>query len=144
MATLAASQAASGVAPRAIHAGVNSVYAVYSLTATLSAGDIIQMCKLPDNARIVRTSLGVSGYLGDLKLNVGTRSDPDAFIASATATAAVLHRENVATGPGTVLDISDDASTRYTMIEIAVSDSASSSGSNAGSIRLVVEYQLDQ
>ena len=48
MSTLVGSQAASGVQPRAIHAGVNSVYGDYDLAATLGVGDVVQLVKLPD------------------------------------------------------------------------------------------------
>lgn len=141
MATLIASQAKAGVQPREIHVGVNSVYAVYSLTATLSAGDIIQMCKLPDGARIVNVKLAPAGYLGDAKLNVGTRANHDQFIASATVSGANVQGINA--GLGDVLDISDAATTRYTMVEVQVSDDASSSGTNGGALTLLVEYDVD-
>ena len=144
MATLVGSQAASGIQPRQVHTGVNSVCSTYSLTATLSAGDIIQMCKLPDGARIVGVTLGTNINPGDACLfNVGVRGDHDQFIASATCSANVIFRGNVATGLGAVLDVSDDAATRYSMVEIKVSD-ATGTGTKSGAISLVVQYQLDQ
>lgn len=150
MATLVAAQAAAGIQPRAIHAGVNSVYSVYSLTATLSAGDIIQMCKLPDRARIIDVQLSVNVGLGAAgKLNVGTRSDHDQLIASASVVTA-LRVFTPATGNtitpnaiGLQYDISDDATTRYTMIEVKASD-FTGTGTKSGAIALMIQYQLDQ
>lgn len=144
MATLVATTAASGVQPRGIHAGVNAVRAVYSLTATLSAGDIIQMCKLPDGARVIGVSLLSNINPGDACLfNVGTRDDHDQFIASATLSANLSFAINRVTGHGVILDVSDDATNRYSMIEIKVSD-ATGTGTKSGSISLIVQYHLDQ
>lgn len=145
MATLVASMAASGVQPRAVHAGVNSVYAIYSLSASISGGDIIQMCKLPDGARVVSVTLtspvNISGTSGIL--NVGTRDDTDRFIASATLSANLVFRINNAAGLGWLNDISDAAAVRNTMVEITVGG-ASATTTTSGSIALIVEYQMDQ
>lgn len=144
MATLVASMAASGIQPRQVHAGVNSVCSTYSLTATLSAGDIIQMCKLPDGARIVGVTLGTNVNPGAAcNFNVGVRADHDQFIASATVSANVMFRINAAAGLGAVLDVSDAAATKYSMVEITVSD-ATGTGTKSGAISLIVQYQLDQ
>lgn len=146
MATMIASQAQSGIQPRALHAGVNSVYAIYSLTATLSAGDIIQMCKLPDRARVVDAILASDVNLAPnatALLNLGNRDDHDCLIASATISAHVMFRLNVAGAIGKQFDVSDDATTRYTMIEIAISD-FTGTGTKSGAISLNLTYQIDQ
>lgn len=144
MATLVASAALSGVQPRAVHAGVNSVYSVYSLTATLSAGDIIQMCKLPDGARVVNTSLisNVNPFAMAGVFNLGTRTDTDQFIMSATVSANLRFNLNNGDGHGAVLDVSDDASPNYTMVELEVS--AGVTGTKSGSISTIIQYVLDQ
>lgn len=150
MATLIATQAASGIQPRSIHAGVQSVYSVYSLTATLSSGDVIQMCKLPDNARVVDYFFETGALLGTAcKLNVGSRANPDALIASATTSVAIRVKPSDATfaasgGIGTVFDVSGTATTvtPYTMMEVTVSDGAGST--STGWMALTVCYSVDQ
>lgn len=139
--TAIATGAASGIIPREIHAGVNSVFSVYSLTATLTVGDIIQICKLPDGARIVDVIVNNNGDVFDGKMNVGTRADHDQFIASQTFQATTIRANR---GLGAVLDVSDAATTRYTTIEAKISDSTSASGSNAGSLQFTVLYTMDQ
>lgn len=145
MATLVASQAQSGIQPRAVHAGVNSVYSVYSLSATLSAGDIIQMCKLPDGARIVEVALTttVNPLAAAVPYNVGTSGDVDKYIINATLSASLVFRLNATAGFGAVEDVSDDASTKYTVVQIEVGGSTTT-GTKSGSISLLVQYQLDQ
>jgi hypothetical protein len=144
MSTLVGSLAKSGVQPRFLHAGVNSQFSVYSLTATLSAGDIIQMMKLPDGARVIDAILSTAVRPGEAgTLNVGDRADHDRLIASADASAVIAAQHiNTAIGVGHQYDISDAASPRYTMIEIKASD-FTGSGTNSGAISLAVMYQLD-
>ena len=146
--TMIATQVASGVVPRAIHAGVLSVFSVYSLTATLSTADIVRMCKVPDGAVIHDIKVGIVGNLHvNAKLNVGTSSDHDQFIASASCnTTRAFGMDNVygvGSGVGYALNISDSSNTRYTEIWIKVSDADSTTGTNAGSIRMLVNYSLD-
>jgi hypothetical protein len=147
MATLVAAQAKSGITPRAIHAGVNSVYAVYSLTATLADADVVQMCKLPDGARITGFTFQTTPALGTAaELNLGTRSNHDLLVASATCAAAqVIGPDSgfaAVGGIGTQLDVSDAATTKYTMVEVTVSGAAGAT--NTGSIAVTIDYQLDQ
>lgn len=144
MATLIASMAASGIQPRAVHAGVNSVHAEYSLSATLSAGDIIQMFKLPDNARVLETRLtsNVNPFAMAGVFNVGTRADTDKFIASATLSANLVFRLNNSDGHGFLNDVSDAAVNRYTMIEVSVG--VAGTGSTSGTIKLDMLYSVDQ
>jgi hypothetical protein len=146
MATLIASQAGAGVQPRGVHAGVNAVFAVYSVTATLTAADVIQMCKLPDGARVIDAILSSPSKVGgsDGKINVGSRDDPDELIASADAS-AVLSGQHINTtgGVGLVYDVSDDASVKYTMIEAVIAE-ATGSGTKSGAISLMITYHMDQ
>jgi hypothetical protein len=141
-----ASQAGAGVIPRAIHAGVNAVYSEYTITATLSASDLIQFCKIPDGARIVDMVLAFGALSDTGKICIGTRADHDRYIASASLNAAAAFRLNTGvTSVGDLIDISDGAATRYTMIEGRITDNATSaSGTTAGVIRLCVQYQMDE
>ena len=142
MATMVASMALSGVQPRGHHVGVQSVTSVYSLTATLSAGDIIQMCKLPDNARVTGCWLGWNVSLGaGGQLNVGTDADADKFIMSASGATAGLQTLN---NPAfwMVNDVSDAAATRYTTVNVQAAGTIS--GTKSGAISLTIAYTTDQ
>lgn len=143
--TAVASACLSGVQPRYGVQGVQAVYSVYSLTATLSAGDIIRICKIPDGARIIDVQVGVPGVVCDTgRINVGTASDHDQFIVSATINVArVINMSTHGDGAafGTVLGTSDSASTKYTELRAKISDNATSgTGTNAGTIRFLVTY----
>ena len=147
MATLVGSQAASGVQPRAIHAGVNSVHGDYDLAATVSDGDVIQLVKLPDKARIAGYTLQTTGAIGtSAEINLGTRANHDLLVASATCAGSQIIGPDSAFsavgGIGTELDISDAATVRYTMIEATISGASGSTAS--GNIAVTINYTLDQ
>ena len=147
MSTLVGSQAESGVQPRAIHAGVNSVYGDYDLEATLADGDVIQLVKLPDNARIVGFTLQTTEALGtSMELNLGTRANHDLLVASATCAASQIIGPDSAFaavgGIGTELDISDAATVRHTMIEATISGAAGAT--STGNVAVTINYTLDQ
>ncbi len=147
MSTLVGSQAESGVQPRAIHAGVISVYGDYDLEATLADGDVIQLVKLPDKARIVGFTLQTTGAIGtSAELNLGTRANHDLLVASATCAGSQVIGPDSAFaavgGIGTELDISDAATVRHTMIEATVSGAAGSTLS--GNVAVTINYTLDQ
>jgi len=135
-----ASAAVSGTPVRMIHAGVNAVYSEYTITATLSNGDVIDICFLPDNARVLALSVTNAGDMWDGKINIGTAADHDALMQSLTFQATTIHAQSV----GTVMDVSDAATTRYTLLKAKMSDTTTASGSNAGTLRFVVMYSVDQ
>lgn len=143
-ATLIASRAASGITPKAIHAGEQSVYSIYSLTATLSAGDIIQMCRIPDGCRVTGVELisDVNLFAMAGVVNVGTRGTPTLFLASVTPSANLRFTINNASGFGYLLDLSDDAEPKSSMVELKVTTSGT--GTKSGAISLIVKYIMDQ
>ena len=146
--TLQSAQVASGVVPRAIHAGTLSTYGVYSLTATLSTGDVIEMCKVPNGAIIHDIKVGIVGALHvNAKMNVGTAADHDQFIMSASCNATRIFNMDSTYGAGGGLgykfSLSDSAATRYSLIKIKISDADSVTGTNAGSVRMLVQYSMD-
>jgi len=57
MATKTASKAALGVQPKGLSVGLVAVTSIYSLTNSLSAGDVIQMVKVPKGATPVYVAL---------------------------------------------------------------------------------------
>lgn len=144
MATFVASTAQSDVMPRALYAGVQAVYGEYTLTATLSAGDVIKIVKVPHGARIVDTILKTSGALGDAgKLNVGDDGDHDRLIASADASVKITG-QHINTGEvGYKYTVSDAAVNRYKDILVTASD-FTGTGTASAVIGLMVLYHLDQ
>lgn len=142
-----ASAAKSGTIPRMVHAGVNAVYTEYTITATLSDGDVVDLCFLPDGARVIQVNMHHKGDIWDGKVNIGTAADHDFIIASSTfQTSRVLngYGANVSAGAGVVVDVSDDAATRYATIKAKFSDAVSASGSNAGTLKFYILYHMDQ
>lgn len=148
MATLIASQAKSGVIPHAIHSGVNAIVSVYSLTATLSAGDIIQWCKLPSGAKVISGRIGWNVALSattaaDSQVNVGTRSDQDQFLVSATIMSARTVAFDAVAGFAYEFSLSDSSNTRYTMIESLIGGTMTT-GTKSGTISMMIQYVMDQ
>lgn len=133
MATVLANQASSGVQPKALRVGIVSVVATYSLNQSLSTGDVIQMLKVPVNARIVDMYLSYCSN-GQGSLTVGDGVDTDRYI---TATA-------ISSGLTTVVRLNGSSLAPYTYsaddtVDVTISASAQPS---SGAIYLVatVEY----
>jgi hypothetical protein len=91
-----------GVTPKGLSVGLVAVSATYSVGAglSLSAGDVIQMIKVPKGASVVY--LAVSGGSGDALVAVGDGVDEDRYIAHGTMASAstvvrtiTLHASNV-------------------------------------------------
>lgn len=134
MATLTAGAAAAIAPAKAIHAGVNSVVGEYDLAASLSAGDVVQMVKVPAGARIVDGHLNINCTGSALTISVGDGSDVDRYIASQSASADGVIRFNTA-----AMEYSYSAADT-----IDVTISAESSATATGSIKLTVQYMMDQ
>jgi hypothetical protein len=122
--------------PKAIHGGLNCVYARKLVSVT--AGSIVQMLKVPDGAVIVD---GWAQSPADaFKISVGDGGDPDRFISTAQSTAAVeIHRFDAGTGLGYKYSLSDDAIQKWDTIDILVG-----SASCTGTLELCVTYYLDK
>jgi hypothetical protein len=122
--------------PKAVHAGLNTVYAKALVTVT--AGSIVQMLKIPDGAVIVD---GWAQSPADaFKLSVGDGGDPDRFISTAQSSAAVeLHRFDEPLGMGYKYSVSDDAIVKYDTIDILVG-----SASCTGTLELCVTYYMNK
>ena len=102
MATLTTTKTASTVTPKGLRVGLVTVSAIYSVGAalSLSAGDIIQMVRVPKGAKVVY--LSVSGGSGDALVGVGDDTSPSRYMAFATMSSAssvvrtiTLHNNNV-------------------------------------------------
>ncbi|QGH72698.1 MAG: hypothetical protein [Podoviridae sp. ctQNx1] len=54
----------------------------YSIAASFSAGDVVQMCKVPNGAVVSRVAFAINGHSGVLTVNVGDGNDVSAYAAS--------------------------------------------------------------
>ena len=147
--TAVASACASGVQPRYDVGCPVTVYSEYTITATMTTGNVVRICKVPDKARIINIACGIPNtFHVNAKLSFGTSADHDAYIASATCSTARIINMNSAEGVGgglaAQLDISDAATTRYTEIRMTVSDADSTTGTTAGTLKFLVTYMNDQ
>jgi len=132
-----ASAAESNFQPRMLHAGVVSVISKYAFTSTLSVSDAIEICKIPDGARILSVSVTNNGDCVDAKINVGTKADHDKYIESQTFQARTVY---AAKGLGDPLDVTDAAANKFTVLHARISDAGSASGSNVGTLTFIVTY----
>ena len=133
MATKTAGACAVGVQPRATRVGLTTITEVYSLTTTLSAGDVIQMVKVPKGATPVYVAV-TGNSTGVTTVTVGDGIDPNRFIDGyATSAAAVQQAINVAYVPYTYT--ADDT------IDIVVS--AASIATVGGFITMTAIFTMD-
>lgn len=88
MATKTSPQVAAGVQPKGLRVGLVAVTATYSMnTTSLSAGDVIQMVKVPANATPVY--VGVSGGNGAIQIDVGDGVSTDRYFADLSASSGM-------------------------------------------------------
>ncbi len=132
--------------PRLVHAGTITVKNTYSLTASLSAGDVLQLVKIPHGA-IIEDIVFVNTVPGDYHVTIGDGGDADRFFTSATMTAdaGVLYMQdylNAAEGVGYQYNLSDDAAVQYDTIDMTVG--TVTTGTAAGAITLLVRYHCDE
>lgn len=94
MATKTSSKVAAGVQPKGMSVGLVAVTAVWSLDSSNSAGDVIQMIKVPKGATPVYVAVSGAGT-GVGSVNVGDGITANRFITnylnSAAATQAVIN-----------------------------------------------------
>lgn len=146
MATLKSNKAQAGVQPRQVHAGTNSIKFVYSLTADLSVGDVIQLAKIPHGAII--DGLMVWHDTGNFAFDVGDGGDQDRYIDSASVVTSALpvvfgvHAQTNVAGLGYQYNLSDDATEQFDTIDITVL--VVTTATSAGSISGVITYHCDE
>ena len=94
MATKTSQQVSAGVQPSILRVGLQRVFATFSLDASLSNGDVVQMLKVPVNARVMDVTLGYQSN-GQGSLIVGDGIDTDRYIAASLMSSGVsVHRMN--------------------------------------------------
>ena len=91
MATRTAAAAQTTVQPKGLRVGLVAVTSTYTIGAglSLSAGDVIQMIKVPANATVVSLQVS-SNYSGDAAFSVGDGLDDDRYISRRSASVAML------------------------------------------------------
>jgi len=91
MATRTAAAAQTTVQPKGLRVGLVAVTSTYTIGAglSLSAGDVIQMIKVPANATVVSLMV-TSNYSGDAAFTVGDGLDDDRYISLRSASVAML------------------------------------------------------
>lgn len=132
MATLKSNKAQASSEVRSVHAGVTCVVATYSLTATTSAGDVVQMVKVPDGALLVDVAVKPTFING--MISVGDGGDTARYIGTATASATALVRATK--GLGYQYDLSDGDPNQYDTIDIRFADAVAS----AQAVTLIAWY----
>jgi hypothetical protein len=95
--------ATAGTQPKALRAGLVAVTGTYSVAAatSLSAGDVIQMVKVPANATLVYMAL--VGGSGDALVTVGDTVSTARYLSSVTmgSNSAVIRTINTLSAPYT-------------------------------------------
>lgn len=129
--------ALSGSQPKGLKVGLCSDTGVYSVGATLSlsAGDVIQMVRVPKGASLVHCLL--SGGSGDALVSLGDGVDDDRYITAVTmgSNSALLRTINTRTGNIPYVYSTDDT------IDIAVS--TVSVGTITGGFELTVIFTMN-
>ncbi len=127
--------------------------------ATMSIGYKVLLCKIPDQATIidgwVRAAWGVDGVAdaGAAEINVGFTSDPDALIASASASLTLHtfpgsgHGDGLVAGAATAnlelvkLSMTTSNSRGWDFLEFAIA-SGIASATSSGNVYFMVEYSV--
>ena len=93
MATIDATGGA-GVQPRGLRVGLVAVTRIYSLSVSLSVGDVIQMIKVPAGAAPVYVSLSNGSGQGVVDVGDGVMTNRyiNGYLCSATSVQAVINR----------------------------------------------------
>lgn len=132
MATYTHPRAATGASIKAVHAGVNSETAEYSFSNTMSAGDIVNLFKVPAGAVVVDViTRFTKPSAGVVQFGVGDDGSAERYNASISASGV-----NRATA-GIPYSYSVDGTVRAT-----VSGSTTNS-TIGGTISVTVLYKLD-
>lgn len=134
MATFTSSQVGSGVSPRAVHVGLNTVVGKYSTSTALSAGDVIQMVKVPLGATVT----GVTASGGAYKQYTFTVGDGN---STARYMAATSGGPTAVVTTGTALAGHGYTYTAEDTIDIVTTVATSATGT--GTATLIVQYTMD-
>lgn len=103
MATVTSNRVSAGTQPKVLRVGLICDTAVYSLAASISTGDVIQMLRVPVNARVVDVFVQHIGTGGLGSFVVGDGVDTDRYLSAVdiSASGTLVHRMNRAIDPYT-------------------------------------------
>lgn len=119
--------------------GLTAVYSSYALTGALVVNDVIQMCKVPENATVLDIILDVpdldTGTSPAIALSVGDGDSATRYLSSATTgQSGGIARITVAGSSQTNYSAADT-------IDIKVS-TGPSTGATTGTLKLAVLYTM--
>lgn len=135
MATLTASAAQANAVAQAPATGTCTRVIHYSIAASFSAGDVVQMCKVPLGANITGVQFAINGHSGVLTVNVGDGNDVSAYAASVVLSGSVVALTSLpARGIGRSYSAEDTVDIQVAAISAPVA---------AGSLILVLSYTLN-
>lgn len=136
---------------KSIHAGVNSVYGTVTVAPTLTASDVIKLCRLPDRAKVLGGKLGVIPGGGALDLKVGyfrpltsTDSgslDDNAFLLSTSGSATAVYDLSEWAGIGFQVSCSDDNAVKWFMLQAECAAGGTHSASTV--LKFRIDYTVD-
>lgn len=111
---------------RGLHEGLNTVVSVYTFSTTASVGDIIQFCRLPNQATVTRAAIYNYGSGGADHVDFGTTSDIDRFYDSTSVLSALHETNRLDVGLAYKFSASNDSETgfEYVMATVLVADSS--------------------
>lgn len=141
MSTFQSDKGASGVQPRGVHAGTNTVRAEFmwgvtdSSSSTAAAADVLNMVKLPHQATV--TSVVVYGNRDDGSYKFGTSASASLFGALVSVSAGIT---TCSIGVPTKISLSDDASVAYEWLNATVVSSGYTLSDYVG---VIVQYVID-
>lgn len=134
MATLTSPDCSAGVQPGGLRVGLVGKTATYSINASLSNGDVIQMIKVPQNSTVVGLSVKWNGRgVGSIKVGDGVSTDR--YVTETAASAGIAWTgitSNTSFVPYTYS--TDDT------IDVAVSQSVTFS---SGSVIMIAHITMD-
>ncbi len=138
MATLTATAAASGVAPRAVHAGVNSVSVSFNSgsTAISISATTILMCKIPSGATILDFIQQHSSGAAACPMDTGV--DTSLAALDAAATTGTMSRATV--GVPYAVDHSKTVTAGYQLVKCTVTPASVTASVK---VSLTVIYTMD-
>lgn len=135
MATLTASAAQANASAQAPVTGVCTRVIHYPITASFSAGDVVQMCKVPLGANVTGVQFAINGHSGVLTVNVGDGNDVSAYAASVVLSGSAVALASIPSrGIGRSYSAEDTVDIQVAAISAPVA---------AGSLVLVLSYTLN-
>lgn len=136
---------------KAAHIGTNTVYGTVTVAPSLSASDVIKLCRLPDRAKFVHGWLAVIPSSGTLDLKVGylrpissTNSGSllaNAFLLSTSGSVTAKYELSNYTGLGFQVSASDDNANKWFWLQAECV--ASTTQSLSVVVKFMVQYTVD-